>query len=105
MNAALSKYIDEHIKQHTADDHCWRIRWRGVFIKTQSGKTAWETKGRAKSAFRNHLNYGNHAYFGIVVRDGLDRNIAHHLYCRERKKEFIEDIMNSPEVEYVEVNL
>lgn len=33
----------------------YRICWLGHFIKTRKGKTVWETPGRARSAWINHV--------------------------------------------------
>lgn len=33
----------------------YRIKYKGNFIKTRSGKSVWRTLGFAKSALRNHV--------------------------------------------------
>ena len=104
MNNALSKYIDDHILVRQAgNNRCHRIRWRGKFITTNNGKTIWRTKGWAKAAFKQHLRSGNFIRAGIIIRDGLDPNLSHWKYCAERENAFIAEILDSGEVEFVEV--
>ena len=33
-----------------------RIKWKGEYIQTESGKCVWRTRGHARSAFRHHLD-------------------------------------------------
>ena len=86
-----------------SDAAIWRIKWRGKFLTLQSGKHAWKTKGRARSAFIQHCNYGTGPYF-LGEANGLDRN-----QCYDKKliKQYVDEMIKvleeSKQIEYVQI--
>jgi len=64
----------------------WRIKWRGKFLKVRSGKTMWLKESHARSAFRNHLMYGNTPFF-LAKENGHPVERCH---WREETKHFID---------------
>lgn len=69
-----------------------RIKWKGQFIRTSSGKTVWKKIGDAKSAFR--LEIENDVY--RILKKGLGRYPSH-----EEKEAFIHLIFTSGHLEFV----
>lgn len=51
------KLIDEFLKPiNNSNKIVWRIKYKGEYIKTYSGKTAWSGKGPAKNALNGYLD-------------------------------------------------
>jgi len=72
----IPQCIIDNLDYYANKENPWRIKWRGKFLTVQSKKSAWKTEAAARSALRNHLNYGSNPYF-LALENGLDRN-----YCQ-----------------------
>lgn len=74
----------------------YRIKWKGKYIVTQSGKTVWPSLGAAKNAFWNNMNYltvpslpptNNGGYYtSHDYRDTGHELITHHIFKDEREQ-------------------
>ena len=95
---AVEAFLVEHIGYYSIQNKpCYRIKWRGEFIKTASGKSSWRTIGHAKSAFKNHIQKCNLAYWYERHLTGNDRLGYHQAKISEA--EFYKII--EPEIEYI----
>lgn len=90
----LTRRIDATIEVIEESDVAYRVKWRGKFVKTQSGKTAWRRIGDAKSAFRNDIN----EELTTVLRESLGE------YPRSHEKDtFFQSLIDTGLVEFVPV--
>ena len=72
----ITQEIIDNLDHYADQENPWRIKWRGKFLMVQSKKTAWKTEAAARSALRNHINYGNTPYF-LAKENGLAQNLCH----------------------------
>ena len=98
VELAFEKLLTDHIIYRKVDERCCRIKWRGEFIKTYSGKSSWRTVGHAKAAFRNHIQRTSLALEWERLITG-NKNLR--CYDAKMEDEFFKMILT--EVEFVEV--
>lgn len=79
-------------KSRKAKNIPYRIKWRGQYVATKSGKTVWSSLGAAKNAFWHHIDLlnvpslpprKNHIFKNWDYRDLGDNIIIHHIYEKE----------------------
>lgn len=96
---AVEKFLNEHVQDYKEKStSCWRIKWRGEFMKLNSGKSSWATKGRAISAFKNHIRRTALHYWYERYLTGNDKLSYHHNTVKP--EDFYKLI--EPELEYVQ---
>ena len=95
---AAEKMLTEHIGYYTVNnDRCWRIKWRGNFIHTSSGKASWSKIGHAKAAFKHHIAACNLAFYYERAITGNDKL----RYCDQTISDEAFFKIIEPEVEFV----
>ena len=95
---AVESWLVNHIGHLKVDDSCWRIKWRGVFVRVSSGKSSWKTIGNAKSAFKNHIINERLAYWYERFLTGNDK--LSYFDSKIENADFYKII--EPEIEYVQ---
>lgn len=101
LTALAAKHATE---REVSNDACWRIRLSGKFILTHSGKSAWTSQGRAKSAFINHCR----RCYGLkpeVARIALDNPAPSYVdaYQKDWGRWFSDFLVAKGVVEFVQV--
>lgn len=97
---AIENFIQGHISSYKeTSGQCWRIKWRGEFLKLRSGKSSWATIGRAKSAFKNHIQRCSLNYWYERYLTGNDQ--LRSWDGKIKVDDFYKII--EPEIEYVQV--
>lgn len=112
INSLSLRQIDDItalVAQHAAkrvvqNDSCWRIRLCGKFIVTHSGKSAWTSQGRAKSAFLNHCRrcYGLRPEVAAVAL-GIPQPSYGDIYHKDWGRWLMDFLIEKKLVEFVQV--
>lgn len=68
-----------------------RIRFDGNFVRTRSGKSAWNGRGPAKNALHNHMNS---AFHGLSTAD--TRLLTHQLLTDKTIQIIVEETSRDP---------
>lgn len=45
---------------------CWKIKWRGKYVKMISGKSVWPSLSAAKNALHNHLSFVDYTIYNMT---------------------------------------
>lgn len=98
----VNAMLDKHIQYYAMDNVCWRIKWRGKFIRLTSSKSAWKTEAHAKAAMKNQLRreYQLAWQFQQIIQDNPKLRYEP---TSENIRVFSDYILSTGEVEFVKV--
>jgi hypothetical protein len=100
----INEMIEAHVAKNEVDISGWRVKWRGRFVVMRSGVSLWPTKGKASSGFQSSVRNDWHflwEYMKIKSNDPkFDWNKIRDLTLQ---REVIKEIMDSGDVEFIEI--
>lgn len=100
----IPKAVIDELDYHSKDaDKSVAIRWRGKVLTLRSGKSRWKSVAFARSALRQHLNYGN-SVLGFHIAQEIGKLYLHMGNTDELKKivdSTITELETSNQIEYV----